>query len=138
MPVQSQKVQKIDFKAEYPCPCRRRGRLTPIALTDAFGCDRCQQIFVVQENGYIIEQLSTNYPYKRTWRWTGQHWTVARSRLGRSYLPLMLVSVFVLGFLILLTLLQSPLSANIAFRVAAAALVLCVMLGLMLWLACRR
>lgn len=138
MPVQSQKVQKIDFKAEYPCPCRRRGRLTPIALTDAFGCDRCQQIFVVQENGYIIEQLSTNYHYKRTWRWTGQHWTVARSSLGRSYLPLMLVSVFVLGFLILLTLLQSPLSANIAFRVAAAALVLCVMLGLMLWLACRR
>jgi hypothetical protein len=136
--VQTQRAQKIDFKAEYPCPCRRRGRLTPIALTDAFGCDRCQQIFVVQDNGYIIEQLSTNYPYKRTWRWTGNQWTVARSGFGRDYLPLLLVSVFVFGFLILLTILQSPLSANIGFRVMAAALVLSVMLGLMLWLACRR
>jgi hypothetical protein len=137
MPVQSQR-EKIDLKAEYPCPCRRKGRLTPIALTDAFGCDRCHQIFVVQDNGYIIEQLSTNYPYKRTWRWTGHQWTVSRGGLGRDYLPLLLVSIFVFGFLISLTILQSPLSANVTFRVAATILVPSVMLGLMLWLACRR
>ncbi|MCU0571300.1 MAG: hypothetical protein MUF49_32630 [Oculatellaceae cyanobacterium Prado106] len=136
--MQSHKAHKIDFKVAYPCPCRRKGQLTPIALTDAFGCDRCQQIFVVQDNGFVLEQLSTNYPYKRTWRWTGHQWVVARSGLGRDYLPIVLVSVFVVGFLVLLLILQSPLSANMAFRVFAAAIVLSVMLGLMLWLACRR
>ncbi len=61
----SRKTQKIDLNTEYPCPCRRKGCLLPITLTEAFGCDRCQQIFVVEESGYVIEQLSTNYPYKK-------------------------------------------------------------------------
>lgn len=93
----SQKTQKIDFNAEYPCPCpRRRGRLIPITLTEAMGCDRCQQIFVVEEGGYVLEQLSTTYPYKRAWRWTGYRWNTAYSNLGESYLPLALCIVFIL------------------------------------------
>lgn len=135
--VQPSKAHKIDLNATYPCPCRRRGQLTPIALTEAFGCDRCQQIFVVQEGGYVIEQLSTNYPYKRAWRWSGHQWQVAHSSIGRGYLPLMLVIIFGLVFLLLLTTLQSPLSSSITFRVIAA-LMLSMMLVLMLWLACRR
>lgn len=55
--MQSQKPEKLDFNSEYPCPCRRRGRLVPITLTEAFGCDRCQQIFVVEDNGFVLEQL---------------------------------------------------------------------------------
>jgi hypothetical protein len=134
------KGHKIDFQADYPCPCpcRRRGRLMPITLTEAFGCDRCQQIFIVQDNGYILEQLSTNYPYKRTWRWTGHQWVVARSRLSRDYLPLFLVILGAFGFLLTLTILQSPLGSNSTFRVMAAALVVFVVIGLMLWFACRR
>lgn len=85
----------------------------------------------------MIEQLSTNYPYKRAWRWTGSQWNVAHSSLGRGYLPLTLVTIFVLVFLLLLTTLQSPLSASVMFRVIAA-LVLSMMLVLMLWLVCRR
>ncbi len=135
--MQPQKNHKIDFNADYPCPCRRRGRLVPIALTDAFGCDRCQQIFVVQDNGYVLEQLSTHYPYKKTWRWTGNQWSIAHSSLSRSYLPLILVILFGLVFLLLLTTLQSPLSSSTAFRVAAA-FVLSVLLIFVLWLACRR
>lgn len=135
--MQPQKVHKIDLTTDYPCPCRRRGSLTPIALTEAFGCTRCQQIFVVQENGHVIEQLSTTYPYKRAWRWTGHQWHVAHSSLARSYFPITLVVIFGLVFLLLLTTLQSPLSASVTFRVVAA-LVLSMMLVLMLWLACRR
>ncbi|NJO80389.1 MAG: hypothetical protein HC827_19010 [Cyanobacteria bacterium RM1_2_2] len=133
----SQKAQKIDFNNDYPCPCRRRGRLVPITLTEAFGCNRCQQIFVVQENGYVIEQLSTTYPYKRAWRWTGHQWNIAHSSLTRGYFPFTLAIIFGLLFLLLLTTLNSPLSSSVTFRVIAA-LVLSMMLVLMLWLACRR
>ena len=55
--MQPQKAQKIELTTEYPCPCRRRGRLLPITLTEAFGCNRCQQIFVVEDSGYALEQL---------------------------------------------------------------------------------
>jgi hypothetical protein len=84
--VQSQKSQKIDFSQDYPCPCRRRGQITPIALTEAFGCNRCQQIFVVEENGQVLEQLSGAYPYKKSWRWNGRKWHIANPQLGDSYL----------------------------------------------------
>lgn len=135
--VQTHKAHKIDLTVDYPCPCHRRGHLTPIALTEAFGCNRCQRIFVVQESGYVIEELSTNYPYKRAWRWTGHQWSTASPGLGRAYLPLTLLIIFGLIFLLLVTTLQSPLSSDITFRVIAA-LILSTMLVLMLWLACRR
>ena len=94
--VQSKKAEKIDLNTEYPCPCRRRGKLVPITLTEAFGCDRCQQIFVVEDNGHALEQLSTTYPYKRTWRWNGSTWQIINSRLGESYMPVALGIIFVL------------------------------------------
>lgn len=133
----TQKPQKIDLTLDYPCPCHRRGQLQPIALTEAFGCNRCQRIFVVQDGGYMIEELSTNYPYKRAWRWNGHQWNVASPNLGRAYFPLTLFIIFGLVFLLLVTTLQSPLSSSVTFRVIAA-LVLSTMLVLMLWMACRR
>lgn len=135
--MQTQKPQKIDLNGEYPCPCRRRGRLTPIALTDAFGCNRCQQIFVVQDSGHTIEQLSTNYPYKRAWRWTGHQWMVVNPSLGKGYIPLTLLIVLGLVFLLLVTTLQFSPGSSVTFRVVAA-LALSLMLVFMLWLACRR
>ena len=80
------KYTKIDQHQDYPCPCRRKGTLCPILLTDAFGCDRCQQIFVLQENGQIIEQLAPHYPYKRSWRWTGFRWVSTNRRLAQEEL----------------------------------------------------
>ena len=137
LPVQHSKIQKIDLTAEYPCPCRRRGRLKPIVLTEAFGCDRCQQIFVVQDNGYVLEQLSTSYPYKRAWRWTGHQWNIAHASLGRGYFPLTLLIICGLIFLlVLLVALHSPWSVNIAIRVIAA-MVVSVMIVLILWLTFR-
>lgn len=122
---------------DYPCPCHRRGQLVPITLTEAFGCNRCQRIFVVQDSGYVIEELSTNYPYKRAWRWNGHQWHVVTPSLGRTYFPLTLFIIFGLVFLLLVVTLQSPLSSNVTFRVIAA-LIISTMLVLMLWMACRR
>ncbi len=83
----SHKTIKVDLNNDYPCPCRRRSKLQPIVLTEAFGCDRCQQIFVLDEKGQVIEQLSSSYPYKRAWRWSGYRWIPLRPGLGQSSFP---------------------------------------------------
>nr|WP_206070605.1 hypothetical protein [Nodosilinea sp. P-1105] len=137
-PVRTYKSQKIDQSADYPCPCRRHGRIKPIALTEAFGCDRCQQIFVVQEDGYVIEQLSTHYPYKRAWRWTGQQWRLDRSAINISYMPLLLmVSFGVMVLFLLLATLQSPEGGQAIIRLLAT-LAVSILVVVMFWLASRR
>jgi hypothetical protein len=135
--VQSQKTHKIELNSDYPCPCRRRGHLTPITLTEAFGCSRCQQIFVVEEGGYVIEQLSTTYPYKRSWRWTGHQWNVVHPGLGDSYLPLALGILLVLLSIWLPVALNSGTGGSIILW-AILALLLAVLPALMVWLAYRR
>lgn len=135
--MQSQKPEKLDFNSEYPCPCRRKGRLVPITLTEAFGCDRCQQIFVVEDNGYILEQLSTTYPYKKAWRWTGNSWNVVHPRLGENYLPVALVVIFVL-VIIWLPLALSLASGRSILAWAMVAVLLAIMPALMVWLTYRR
>ena len=137
LPVHSQKAHPIDLNADYPCPCRRRGRLMPIVLTEAFGCDRCQQIFVVEEGRQAIEELSVSHSYKRVWRWTGQRWIIAHPSLKESYLPLALGMVAI-GLAIWLPLaLRSSSSSNVALW-AAIAVLLAILPALMVWLAYRR
>ena len=133
----SHKAQKIDLNAEYPCPCRRRGSLVQITLTEALGCNRCQQIFVVEEGGYVIEQLSTSYPYKKSWRWTGNRWTTAHASIGESYLPVALLIVMVLLIVWLPLALRSTTGPSIIFW-ALLAVLLAVLPALMVWLAYRR
>ena len=135
--MQSQKPQKIDLNVDYPCPCRRRGRLIPITLTEAFGCDRCQQLFVVENNGYVLEQLSTSYPYKRAWRWTGNRWSVAQPRFGQSYFPVALGIILVLLIVWLPLALQSHNGPSILIW-AMVAVLLAVLPALMVWLTYRR
>lgn len=135
--MQPQKAQKIDLTQEYPCPCRRRGRLTQITLTEAFGCNRCQQIFVVEDSGYILEQLSTSYPYKRAWRWTGHQWSVANPGLSESYLPI------ALGVILVMLSIGLPLALNASsnsgiFLWALVLLLLALIPALMVLLAYRR
>jgi hypothetical protein len=66
---------KIDLHQNYPCPCCR-GQIVPIVLTEAFGCDRCQKIFTVQDNGYGLEQVSNPHPLRNGWSWDGKRWLV--------------------------------------------------------------
>lgn len=95
------KAHLIDQNADYPCPCRRQGELRPIALTDAFGCQRCQQIFVIKTEGYAIEELATIYPYRKRWYWNGKQWMIIRPSLVRQYWLLLLS---VVGLLLVLSL----------------------------------
>lgn len=135
-PVPSQKSQKIDLNNEYPCPCRRRGSLIPIALTDAFGCNRCQQIFVVEETGYVIEQLSTSYPYKKAYRWTGHRWSTANSSFGEYYLPIAMGMIFVLLVVWLPIALRAP--KSVTFVLVLLAVIIASLPSLWFWLAHRR
>jgi hypothetical protein len=135
--VPSPKAQKIDYTQEYPCPCRRKGTLVPIALTEALGCNRCQQIFVVEDNGYALEQLSTTYPYKKIWRWLGNRWQPASSGLGESYLPIVMGVVLVLLIVWLPLALRSSGGLQILFF-ALVSILLAILPALMVWLTYRR
>ncbi|MBE9043658.1 hypothetical protein IQ255_04420 [Pleurocapsales cyanobacterium LEGE 10410] len=97
------KKQKIDLSSEYPCPCRRKGSLKPIVLTEALGCDRCQQIFVVKKDGQVIEQLSSIYQ-KKSWQWTGNRWKNVYARWTQSYLSAMVVLTFASAILLMIML----------------------------------
>jgi hypothetical protein len=135
--VQPQKAQKIDLTQDYPCPCRRRGKLTQIALTEAFGCTRCQQIFVVEDNGYVLEQLSSSYPYKRAWRWNGHQWSVTNTSLGEGYLPI------IMGVALVMLSIGLPLALANQFNLgtvlwAIVLLLLALLPALMVLLAYRR
>jgi hypothetical protein len=136
--VRPYKSQKIDLDNEYPCPCRRKGRLQPITLTEAFGCDRCQQIFVLKENGQVIEQLSTIYQ-KKAWRWTGYRWTNISVNWAKNVLSaiwammLMLPIVTIVAFPFALRLSSSQ---NIILW-AMILLLLIVLPAFMVWLAYR-
>ncbi len=135
--MQSQKAQKIDLSIEYPCPNCRRGQIIPITLTEAFGCDRCQQIFVAEDNGYALEQLATIYPYKRIWRWTGNRWIISRPRFSGTYLPIAVVIILVLLLVWLPLALQSAQASHILIW-AMAAVLLAILPAVMHLLTYRR
>ncbi|WP_232014488.1 hypothetical protein [cyanobacterium endosymbiont of Rhopalodia gibberula] len=65
--VRPQKLTKLDLSNDYSCLCRQQYPLFPIVLTKSFVRDRCQQIFVFEENKQIIERLSLSCLYWRSW-----------------------------------------------------------------------
>lgn len=131
-----QKPIKVDLNNEYPCPCRRRGRLLPIILTEAFGCELCQQIFVLQENSQVIEQLSSSYPYKRMWRWTGYRWLIVHPPYGENYF-LVVLGIILLLFIGLAVILK-PLLQDSTLLSLGILVMLVVLPAILIWLAYRR
>lgn len=97
--LRSQKlVQKIELSEVYPCPtCRHRGQIQGITLTEAFGCDRCQQIYVIRDGGFGLEQLSGAHPYRRLWRWTGHQWKQYSQLPTSGWLGLLIVLAILLA-----------------------------------------
>lgn len=126
--------QKIDLHQEYPCPCHRQGRLKEITLTEAFGCSRCQKIFVLQENGYTIEELSTTYPYKYCYFWNGSRWQIVRSHKRDLIWTLFVVSL--LPFAIVFFPLQ--LGAGAIVQVLLTTIAILVLIVTILWLISQR
>lgn len=136
--MRSHKIQKIDLSNEYPCPCRRKGNLKPIVLTEALGCDRCQQIFVVKKDGQVIEQLSSIYQ-KKSWRWTGNRWKNAYARWTQSSLSTLalLGLTFATFALVVLPLVLRWLSSQSIISWAALFLFVVILLILTLFVAHR-
>jgi hypothetical protein len=132
--VLSNHQQKIDLHQEYPCPCHRQGRLKEITLTEAFGCSRCQKIFVLQENGYTIEELSTTYPYKYCYFWNGSRWQIVRSHKRDLIWTLFVVSL--LPFAIVFFPLQ--LGAGAIVQVLLTTIAILVLIVTILWLISQR
>ena len=134
--MRSEKPIKLDSNHDYPCPCRRKGRLLPITLTEAFGCDRCQQIFAIDEKHQEIELLSSAYPYKRIWRWTGSRWR-ALQQANNGSLPLFLglILMILMGWLFLALHSLPSLSMILGIMVSTT---LILFFAYTLWLAYRR
>ncbi|HEY9705098.1 MAG TPA: hypothetical protein V6C58_21855 [Allocoleopsis sp.] len=95
------KLQKIELNTEYPCPCKRKGHLLPMILMEAMGCDRCGQIFAVEQEGYLLEQVSSTYPYKRFWHWSGKKWMTANQNIKYAYIPILMVVTMILTIIVL-------------------------------------
>jgi hypothetical protein len=89
----------FDFRG-LPCPCCGRSRLEPISLMEALGCNRCPQIFVVDEADRLIAQPSRLNPSIRIWRWTGQQWRLVRNMEDAEFLTFCLgVGLLILGWI---------------------------------------
>jgi hypothetical protein len=87
--------------------------LQQIFLTEALGCDRCQKIFALWKDGYVIEQTSS--PYHNCWRWDGKHWQTKNPAPQSSWIllgGLLLTAVVAIGGLHLLS--RSPEKTPIA------------------------
>ena len=137
--MRSYKSKKIDLSCEYPCPCRRKGNLKPIVLTDALGCDRCQQIFEVKKDGHVIEQLSSVYQ-KKSWQWTGNRWKNAYVRWKQSYLfaiALICIILAALALIVLPSMLRWLSSWSIISWVVLFLIIVIILLILKLFVAAR-
>ncbi len=130
----SPKCHKIDPEQTYPCPCaRRRGKLQPITLTDAFGCDRCSALFTTEDDGFTLVQLGGIDPYRQMWHWTGNRWQATyrgSAKYETAILPWHISLTLVAGMLIVLLLL----SADSAFAMPLALLIAISLLLILLWL----
>jgi hypothetical protein len=106
------KVCKIESTTTYPCPFHRDGKLLSISLTDALGCDRCHHIFVVRPDGYTLDQVSSPYPNKQSWYWTGSAWHPVHTPLYgqgcRGFIIFFAILFVIAVVLIAVLLLQSP------------------------------
>lgn len=130
------KNHPIDLNCQYPCPCRRKGILLPIILTEAMGCDRCQNIFVVAQKEGYIEQLNPSYPYQKKWRWSGKRWISTQKSWQESYF-LWGVVCFTFSILVSTPVLMA---LNMGINLISGIIIglILILLSFSLWLAFRR
>ena len=85
--MQSKEPATLELEKTYPCPSCKQGTLIPITLTEAWGCDRCKQIFERTETLHSVSKLSSPYPQQRLWQWDG-HKLDAASQKKEQAAPL--------------------------------------------------
>lgn len=136
LPVHAREKQLLDTEQAYPCPSCKHGELIPITLTDAWGCDRCKQIFELRPQPNTIGKVSTPYPRQRTWHWNGQKWQPTRNRAKSNVTDTYswVKIIFLPGLLWLIWTLSIGFGLILPVRIALILLVLVVMF----WLVLRR
>lgn len=95
----------LDLDQTYPCPICSQGTLVPITLTEAWGCDRCQQILQRDQPPNTLIKLSTPYARQRRWIWNGHQWhRHPKDRQAPRFdkRTLLLSAIFVLGVTVFL------------------------------------
>ena len=130
------KIYPIETNREYPCPCRRKGKLLPIVLTEALGCELCQNIFVLSPQAKSIEQLNISYPYKKVWYWTGRKWITKGKPWQENYFLLTTIG-FLFSLLICVSLFVA-LKVGINLISAIMVGLIIILLFVCLWFAYRR
>ena len=124
------KRQKIDLDQIYPCPCpRKRGKLKPIALTNAFGCDRCSLLFELENDGYRLLQLGGLDSQRHLWQWVGK-WQAIRESTPTHLLEIVLRAIAFFIFLVLIVLWTLNLKSSFIIPVV---ILLFSFLGLLIW-----
>ena len=122
--------QKIDIEQIYPCPCiRKQGKLKPIALTNAFGCDRCPLLFELENDGYSLLQLGGMDAQRHVWQWVGKWQT---TRKPARYILLETALMYVASFVFLASIILWSLNLESALKISIAIL-LFILLGLIIW-----
>jgi hypothetical protein len=111
--------------------------LQRITLTDAFGCDRCQHLFEVTEQGMYLEQIVTTRPQRPRWRWTGKTWkSVPRRDPLHKFTTLELFGLL-LGTIVCVLILNQAIANNLVYGLCLLILLI-VIPGLMFWLSYRQ
>lgn len=62
----------LSYQGSYSCPLCRRGKITALALMDAFGCNFCRHIFTVNLEKQILRMADSSLPI--SWQWNGRGW----------------------------------------------------------------
>ncbi|MEL7334474.1 MAG: hypothetical protein AAFN12_19670 [Cyanobacteria bacterium J06560_2] len=126
--------QYLDLDKSYPCPSCKQGSLIPITLTEAWGCDRCKQIFELKAEPNTIGKLTTPYPRQRQWKWNGKHWVLSKNSLKSTLNEASVWVKFVLPPLFIWALWNAFTLAGLSISISALILLaLVVMFWVVLW-----
>ena len=124
---------KLDCDRSYPCPVCRRGELHAITLTEAWGCDDCQEIFE-QTASNTIKKLTAPYPHRASWQWTGKAWERQRPSMKPDPARRAVVAMALAALLwLVLTLLDL---VNIPLRIGLSTIILIALI--VVWIELRR
>jgi hypothetical protein len=106
-------------------------------LTEAFGCDRCPQMFGLDSSRTELILLTSPYPDPPCWRWNGRRWLPASIRGQVEIISLVILALLICTIIgLAFTLNLSPERATLIWMFAV--LTLAVLPAVLVWLASRR
>ncbi|MEC4983705.1 MAG: hypothetical protein SAJ37_12200 [Oscillatoria sp. PMC 1068.18] len=78
--------QNFHYQGIYSCPVCRHGKISGMAMMDAFACNFCNNIFTANLEEQILKKADSQPPLM--WHWNGKNWSGAHRpdvNLGWDY-----------------------------------------------------